>query len=375
MQEKNMDKHNKIYTDARKIFEPFILPSIKDYVEPPKEYDNSESSKNSQLTKNSLLISESSVPKIEQNLIQVCKKLKINRELVNAYVFPKMDIEAFAYSNKLPITIALSAGAISRLDEQQLNFVIGHEIGHALIGSIINYNDASKTLEDYIFSRAMEISADRIGLMATNSIDDAQRAILKLLSGLDDEYIEGSNIHNVFSENEVIVSEEDSYSEHPPLIIRLQSLYSLSICSEYNDLIGKPENGSTKLDVVNKTVQEALEKTSDVFALDKIEQKVQELAIWPITLLIFKKLKVDMTELSKNLEVKISKEDIQKAFNFINSYSEFEKGDVLHEKIINGLKDCQSLAPRRTEKFYKAFSKLFPTVLFTNKEFIKQSTE
>ena len=42
MQEKNMDKNNKIYTDARKIFEPFILPSIKDYVEPPKEYDDSE---------------------------------------------------------------------------------------------------------------------------------------------------------------------------------------------------------------------------------------------------------------------------------------------------------------------------------------------
>ena len=100
-----MDKHNKIYTDARKIFEPFILPSIKDYVEPPKEYDNSESSKNSQLTKNSLLISESSVPKIEQNLIQVCKKLKINRELVNAYVFLKWILKHLHIQTNFPLRL------------------------------------------------------------------------------------------------------------------------------------------------------------------------------------------------------------------------------------------------------------------------------
>ena len=361
------------YLEARKIYEPFIIPYIREYIEPPKDFIENKDSNFNQLSKNSLLISESSTPKVEKYLIDVCKKLKIDRQLIQAFVFPKMDIEAFAYSNKLPITIALSAGAVQRLSPEQLFFVIGHEIGHALIGSIINYNQESKTLEDYIFARGMEISADRIGLIATTGIEFAKTAILKVLSGLDDNQLAGSNIHKVLNENKQEVTEEDSYSEHPPLMIRLQALYNLSTCNEYNELIGNKDSSSTKLDIVNKTITEMLEVTVDSFAMSKIEQRMEEFALWPITLLIFNQVKIDMADLSKKLNVKILKEDVQKAFNLINSYSDFEKSDVLYEKIHNGIKACQSIAPRHMAQLHENFSKLFPTIMYTNKEFIKSS--
>jgi len=361
------------YLKAREIYEPFIIPYIRDYIEPPRGFIENKDSNFNQLTKNSLLISESSTPKVEKYLIDVCKKLKIDRQLVQAFVYPKMDIEAFAYSNKLPITIALSAGAVSRLSPEQLFFVIGHEIGHALIGSIINYNQESKTLEDYIFARGMEISADRIGLIATTGIEFAQIAILKVLSGLDDNLLAGSNIHKVLNENKLEVTEEDSYSEHPPLMIRLEALYNLSTCKEYNELIGNKDSSSTKLDIVNKTITEMLEVTVDSFAMRKIDERMEEFAIWPVTLLIFNQVKIDMADLSKKLNIKILKEDVQKAFNLINSYSDFEKPDVLYEKIQIGIASCRSIAPRHMAQLHEKFSRLFPTILYTKKEFIKSS--
>jgi len=372
-QEKNMGDLQSNYLEARKIYEPFIIPYIREYIEPPKDFIENKDSNFNQLSKNSLLISESSTPKVEKYLIDVCKKLKIDRQLVQAFVFPKMDIEAFAYSNKLPITIALSAGAVQRLSPEQLFFVIGHEIGHALIGSIINYNQESKTLEDYIFARGMEISADRIGLIATTDIEFAKIAILKVLSGLDEDQLAGSNIHKVLIENKQEVTEDDSYSEHPPLMIRLEALYNLSTCKEYNELIGNKDSSSTKLDIVNKRITEMLKTSVDSFAMSKIEKRMEEFALWPITLLIFNQVKIDMADLSKKLNVKILKEDVQKAFNLINSYSDVEKSDVLYEKIHTGIKSCQSIAPRHMAQLHEKFSKLFPTILYTKKEFIKSS--
>lgn len=371
-----MDNIQDSYLEARKIYEPFILPYIREYIEPPSNFSPKKDSNANRLSINSLEISSVSTPKIEKILIEVCKKLKISRQLVNAFVFPKMDIEAFAYSNKVPITIGLSAGAVQRLSTKELSFVIGHEIGHGLIGSIINYNQHAKTLEDYIFARGMEISADRIGLIATSDINDANTAILKSLSGLDDNFLAGSNISKILQQGEIgklVLSEDDMYSEHPPLIFRLEALYSLSICSEYNNLIGKKDESTTKLVTINKRIVENLEMSVDKLAMEKIRREMEDFVIWPITLLIFNQVKIDMADFSNKINIKIAKEDVQKAFNFINAYSDLEKGDILFEKIQNGLKSCQSIAPRNLGMFHEQFSKLFPTILYINKAFVLNS--
>ena len=360
------------YSAARKIYEPFILPSIKEYIEPPSDFSEKRDANINRLSLNSLEISSVSMPKIEKLLIDVCHRLKIDRQLISAFVFPKTDIEAFAYSNKVPITIGISAGAIQRLSSEQLRFVIGHEIGHGLIGSIINYNQNSKTLEDFIFARGMEISADRIGLIAASEIEHATKAILISLSGLDESFLEGHNISKILQGN-FETTEDDLYSAHPPLIFRLDALYNLSICREYNDLVGKQNTSTIKLETVNKNIADSLEKKVDKIAMKKIKKNMEDFIIWPLTLLILNQVKVDMSNISDTLNIKVLKEDVLKAFNFVNTYSDFEKPDVLYEKIVTGFKSCQSIAPRQLSQFHELFSKLFPTILYLNKEFIKSS--
>ena len=258
------------FDSARKIFEPLIVPYIKEYVEPPQNIIDSDLKNQDnhalELAKNSLLVSKSSTPKIENILNDVCKNLNINRSLIQAFIFPKMDIEAFAIINTFPITVGLSAGTVSRLSKQELMFVIGHEIGHGIIGSIINFNENSKSIEDMIFARGLEISADRIGLIAVRNIEVAARTILKVLSGLDDEYLD-YDIAKLLEENQsVILDENDQYSSHPPLLMRISFLYHLSITKEYLELTKGKETNSLTLETVNKQLTQTLESSVDKIA-------------------------------------------------------------------------------------------------------------
>ena len=93
------------------------------------------------------MISVSVTPELEKTLQLVCDRLRIERSLFNLYVFPKKEIEAFCYIDTFPITLGMSSGAAD-LNKEQLAFIIGHEIGHSLIGSIINFSTENKIYSD-----------------------------------------------------------------------------------------------------------------------------------------------------------------------------------------------------------------------------------
>ena len=369
----NLDEN---FSYVRKKIEPLIIPYIQKYIEPPKNIIDLSAKNDSfneikKLSNNCLLISESSLPEVDKFISIVCDKLDLDRKLVSAFVFPAMEISAFAISNKTPITIALSAGSIQRLSSEELFFVIGHEIGHALIGSLIKFDYNSNTLEDLIFARGLEISADRIGLLATNNVESAHKAILKLLTGLDDKLLKNSNIKKILDENQVNITEEDSYSSHPPLLIRIQALYHLSISKFYHDLIGSKGGSDIDLNTINDQTTEFLKQSVDQVALLQINEKLNDMSLWPISLLIFNQIKVDLNDLSKKLNIELDKETIQKAFNFINSYSGSQKVMIMHEKITTTMRALNKVAPRKLKEFHDGYSKLFPTIMYTDIEYLK----
>lgn len=372
-----MSNLDQSFIEARDKFNSLIIPYIKDYIKPPSGIVDLDSVKKNdltikQLSRDKLMITESSIPEVNKSIDHVCQKLSIDRNLLLAYVYPSMEISAYALSSDtLPITIALSAGAIQRLDSEELNFVIGHEIGHALIGQIINFDGNSNTLEDMIFARGLEISSDRIGLMATKNVEYANRAILKLLSGLDNKFLENSNMQSILNENEVNITEDDLHSSHPPLLIRIDALYKLSISDFYNDFIGNKDQSEISLENINQTTTSNLKQSVDMQAYERIDQAAEELIIWPLALLILNQIKIDIKELSEKFQVKIIKEDIQKALTFVNSYSGSQKTTVLYEKINAGLRKLNALAPRKLVNINESFRKLFPTVDYTDIEYLK----
>lgn len=377
-QEKNMENNSDGFVQARKTIEPFILPTLKNYLVAPSLSRHSENRKKlnphvQALANSSLIITQAVAPEIEKTLELVCKRLKIERTLFNLYIYPKKEIEAFCYTDTLPIAIGLSSGGAD-LDKEQLAFVLGHEIGHALIGSIINFSTENKTLEDMIFARALEISSDRIGLLASKDIATVGQTILIILSGLDPKHIRFDLIdflekNKIADENKIF--EQDLYSSHPPLAQRCHALFQFSICSDYLKFIGEKTDDNLSVEKINNTILKGLNETVDSKAIDIIKKEITDLFIWIYASLIFSKTKIDIEDLNLKLEVAVAKDDVTKAFNFINAFASYEKPEIMHEKIQSNINSAYRMAPRKTVKAIESIKKLFPTILFDNLEYLK----
>ena len=374
-----METDLKSFEQAREILKPFILPSLNDYLTPPKflKYTNENFAVNpnvAALAKSSLKITKSVSPKIDKTLTEVCEKLKISRNLVNLYVFPDSEVKAFCYVNNLPIAVGVSSGTIKSLNHDQLCFVLGHEIGHALIGSIISYSDESNTVEDMIFARALELSSDRIGLIATKDFDTAAKTILIILSGLDDSLLR-YDYSSFIDEAKIVIDDEslqhNLYSSHPPLVQRLEALTKFSICSDYLRFINKKTDDSLSIAKINQVIIHGLDESIDSKAINLIKKELSDLYIWVFTIFVFAKIKIDIEDLNKKLEVEVKKEEIQKAFTFINSHSSPEKEEVANDKIQEHIKRCFQVAPRKLVRTIDTLGKLYPTIQFTKKDYIK----
>lgn len=112
---------------------------------------------------------------------------------VECYVYNASDVNAFVTPGRTRTLLALSSAAVNHLNEQELQFVVGHEVGHALF----RHNDVSanqlmagldlpptSAMKVRAWQRAAEISADRTGLVACASIEAAAQALFKSASGI-----------------------------------------------------------------------------------------------------------------------------------------------------------------------------------------------
>lgn len=88
------------------------------------------------------------------------------------------------------IRIILTSGLLDALDEAELAYVLGHELGHAMLGhlEVRVQNDRELSgltvLRHFALRRYQELSADRIGLLCCPDVDRVLRAELMLHSGI-----------------------------------------------------------------------------------------------------------------------------------------------------------------------------------------------
>ena len=323
------------------------------------------------LARSSLRLTEEITPDVDKVIGLVCSRIQIDRSLVDVYVFPSADFNGFCYIHELPITVGLSSTLIKALSGDELAFVLGHEIGHALFKETANFVGNPQCLEDQIYSRAVELSVDRVGLLAANNCEAAFRAILKILSGLDDNLLRFDFSHFMAEANEALdtnVTEQQLYSSHPPLAQRFKALVSFSSSDVYQSRVGLNSQGSLSIDQVNKVIATGLTNAVDAKAYEIIEKSLTDLTLWITSLLIISKKKISLSELQTYCGVQLNKADIEKAISFVDGYSDVQKADVLNEKIQFHLLEATRLAPRATMKLIKCIERIFPDSKFSNLE-------
>ncbi|MCC6746713.1 MAG: M48 family metallopeptidase [Deltaproteobacteria bacterium] len=132
------------------------------------------------------------MPAIARCLEEVRQRAGLGDPL-EAYVHEEAAINAFVTKGRTHTLVVLSSAAVNTLEEDELQFVIGHELGHAVFGHLdvgagrlveSNELEQRQSMQIRAWQRASEISADRCGLVCCGSLDTAASALYKTLSGL-----------------------------------------------------------------------------------------------------------------------------------------------------------------------------------------------
>ena len=150
-----------------------------------------------QLMTEGFLVDPNLTPRLTR-LVSISRRILNLSTPIDLYVLPRIDCNAFCQfsRNGNRFILGVHSGLLSRMSTRELAFVIGHEIGHAVLqhGEIpnIRFDDPNfswvEAIEMRRLSRAREITCDRFGLLVCQDLPSATRALFKTATGLDDRW-------------------------------------------------------------------------------------------------------------------------------------------------------------------------------------------
>lgn len=160
------------------------------------------------------------------------KRLNISK----AGLYIKQDPEMNAFA--LGITrcsIVLTSALVEQMNQKELSFVIGHELGHfkakhTIISTLINPLGTGNVFSSLIFGlwqRQTELSADRCGLILVKDIDVAISSMVKLSVGgkLYSQINMQGYISQISKSNDATVKLSEILLDHPLTTTRIRKLY------------------------------------------------------------------------------------------------------------------------------------------------------
>ena len=153
---------------------------------------------------NAVLVSKNQFPRIHDLYTDVCQTLDAP-EQYPIFVSQTPIVNAGAYGMDEPFII-LNSGTVKLLDDEQLSYVMGHELGHIMSDHVL-YRTMTVLLINLAqmgfpivglaarailvglleWSRKSELSADRAGLLAIQDPDRVMGTMLKMAGGGDDD--------------------------------------------------------------------------------------------------------------------------------------------------------------------------------------------
>ena len=312
---------------------------------------NSRAHHKDHMLRNGVLLSETVTPVLEKRLLSVCNVLEIPRRNVTAFVYNSADIQADCLIDTAETCVLrFTSGLVNLMNEKEFQFVIGHELGHFLLGHGACLQNASEgSSEDYMRKRAAELSADRIGFLSIGSIEESVQAIIKIASGLSDQFLR-FDVSGFLSQIDMISNSspgESKNNTHPSMLIRCRSLlwFSMSIQS-LDDVVKSNER---KIRGVDVRVTKDLEKFVDgQIRLKKIELK-HDIVLWKSAVLIFHSGSFSK-EVQLRLSANLGEEALRGIKSFFNLFSREEILEEISQRLRGSLSSLHQEFPESAEE-------------------------
>ncbi len=201
-----------------------------------------------QLLGNSALVSANNYANIDKLVDLACKRLGEQKPKVHVYQEPYLNAFSIGFSH--PFSIVLHSATIQAMDEEELSFIIGHELGHiksrhTVWLSLIAPLGTTIPGFDILFGfwqRKTEYTSDRAGLIVCQNLNAAVRSMIKISSG--STALEHTNVTEFLKQAiQVDSSQIDKSGEllgtHPYITNRIKELIAFSQNKIYHDLAGE----------------------------------------------------------------------------------------------------------------------------------------
>ncbi len=186
------------------------------------------------LKTNAVRVSESQLPALQQAIEKSCQKLGMKAPEV--YILQQNVWNAFATKIFGRRMVVLLSGAVDSIllkgDEQQLAWLIGHELGHHWAGHLDLKHKFAKLGGVIIWlglwhSRRAELTCDRVGLYCAGSLKSSRLALMNATVGA--QLANRVNPEAAVAQwqehrGEFFVRYRTLYSTHPHLLARLDHL-------------------------------------------------------------------------------------------------------------------------------------------------------
>jgi uncharacterized tellurite resistance protein B-like protein len=191
---------------------------------------------------------------------------------VEVFVKPSPVFNASVMRNDSgPVSLILSSRMLEVFTPEELRFVVGHELGHALFDHFgipmpavaamsemgVPFVPRHVSLQLYAWCRAAELTADRVGLVCAQDPDAAASGFFKLASGMSSARVRpdlatyARQVESLASAplaREEIRDDDDSldcFSTHPYSPVRVRAVYAFSRSQAYQKALGRPATGLT----------------------------------------------------------------------------------------------------------------------------------
>ena len=301
---------------------------------------------------NGLLIDARSAPKISEIVKKVVSRLCIPPQSVSCFVFSNSEIQATCFSlSEVECVIHLSSGLVRLLSDDELAFVIGHELGHFILGHQ-GSDGTHKSAEHYMHQRNQEISVDRLGLLACDNINSAVKALIKTISGLDERHL-GFDVGQFISQvnNQISTNSRASLADsHPSLVVRCRALLWFSSSNILSSKIDEIE----RLDFtsINLMVKKEIDKYVDAPLRSKIRETAEDLFFWKASQIIFSAGSFSKENQSK-FNDQFGSSMTQKLIDLLGSYSKSEISSMLDHRVREASDQLERIIPRGFENEYE----------------------
>jgi hypothetical protein len=229
------------------------------------------------------------MPDIYRTFAETLEQLGLS-SCVDGYVYNDVAPQAqcIFVGGETKAAVLVSSGIVSLLDSEELQFVIGHELGHLIFGHH-GYPDPRSARDDnerlnwLALQRAAEISADRIGYLASRSMDTAVRAIIKTSTGLESNklrfdvarYLDQLRTLSSLGGNEDVV-----FASHPMFPVRMKALLWFEMSEPLAQIKGSARRSAISAEKLDQRIAKDLE-TAGASVLSRIrEETLQSAAVW-----------------------------------------------------------------------------------------------